>query len=176
VNEFRVTLGLFLLLLLSDTASAHDGGFGHSRRTIHVVAAANELRLEYRVLQNRDEALVELIRMDTNGDGQVSAEEKDRYFMARGKQLASTLVVRTTTGETVPVKFVRYELSHALGQTYHFLLPTTAREVLLDDRVFPHKPGLVQVRHGPGLKVEQARPTNLAHAERVQLRITRVTP
>jgi hypothetical protein len=157
-------------------AAAHDGGFGHSRRTIHVTAAANELRLEYRVLQNRDEALVELVRMDADGDGKVSDEEKERYFTARGKQLAGGLVVRTSTGETVPVKFVRCELSHSLGQTYHFLLPTAAHEVLLDDRVFPHKPGLVQVRHGPGLKVEQARPANLSHAERVQLRITRVTP
>src|SRR4051794_9710260 len=126
--------GLFLLFL-AVPAWGHDGGFGHSRRTIHVTAAGNELRLEYRILPNRDEALVELVRMDADGDGKVSDEEKERYFSARGKQLAGALVVRTTTGEIVPVQFVRCELSHSLGQTYHFLLPTAGREVLLDDRV-----------------------------------------
>jgi hypothetical protein len=163
-----------LVLLLPAPLCAHDGGFGHSRRTIHVVTAEKELRLEYRVLQNRDEALVELVRMDADRDGKVSAEERDRYFNARGRQIAGSLVGRTGQGEAVPIKFIRFELSSTLGQTYHFTLDTTAREVLLDDRVFPHKPGLVQVRHGAGLKVEQARPVNLAHAERVSLRIRRV--
>jgi hypothetical protein len=156
--------------------SAHDGGFGHSRRTIFADAAADGFILEYRIIQNRDEALTELTIMDTDRDGKISAEEKENYFSTRGRQIAKLLDVRTMKGQPVALKFVDHELHQALVQSYRFKIESSANEILLDDRVFPHKPGLVQVRHGSGVKLEQARPTNLAHAERVSLRITRVTP
>jgi hypothetical protein len=114
--------------------------------------------------------------MDTNRDGEVSAEEKEKYFTTRGRALGELLQVKTTDGEAVLLRFAGYSLDHALTQTYRFTLATKAREVILEDRVFPHKPGMVQVRHGTGLKVEQARPANLAHAERVSLRIRRDNP
>ena len=167
---------LLALALIFTAASAHDGGFGHSRRTIFADATADGFVLEYRIIQNRDEALTELTLIDSNKDGQISAEEKTHYFTARGQQLAKLLDVRTAKGEPVALKFLGYELHQALVQSYRFELPTVAREIQFEDRVFPHKPGLVQVRHGAGVKLEQARPANLAHAERVSLRITRVTP
>jgi hypothetical protein len=172
----RLRLSAAVLLLLCATARAHDGGFGHSRRTIFVAATAAEVTVEYRVVMNRDEALAEMALMDTDRDGQVSAKEKETYFTARGKALGALLQVKTADGEAVPLRFAGYSLDQALVQTYRFTLATKERELIFEDRVFPHKPGTVQVRHGSGLKVEQARPANLAHAERVSLRIRRDNP
>jgi hypothetical protein len=167
---------LIVLASLAAPALAHDGGFGHSRRTLYVAAGSDGLILEYRLVLNRDEALLELTRMDRDGDGTVSAAERDRYFRERGQALAKNLEARTAEGRMVPLRFVRCELNHSLTQTYHFALATSANEIVLDDRNFPHKPGLVQVRHGPGLTVELARKVDLTHAERVPLRIRRSAP
>lgn len=167
---------LACLLLVACSALAHDGGFGHSRRTLFVRATVEELHLEYRILQNRDEALVELAKIDANGDGKISVEEKDRYFQQRGRDIAASLKVRTKPGDPVPVQFARYELGQSLAQTYHLTLRTKATEIVLEDRAFPHKPGLVQLRPGAGVKLEPARQANLAHAERLTLRILRVDP
>jgi hypothetical protein len=167
---------LFVLVCCFAVASAHDGGFGHSRRTIFADSAADGYVLEYRIVQNRDEAMTEMTVIDTDRDGKISAEEKEKYFSGRGQQIAKLLDIRTMKGEAVAVKFVGFELHQALVQSYRFRIESPGNELLLDDRVFPHKPGLVQVRHGSGVKLEQARPTNFAHAERVSIRITRVTP
>jgi len=168
-------IGLLLLALqalLAVPVHAHDGGFGHSRRTLFLALRDGNLVLEYRLLLNRDEALLEMTRIDRNRDGRVSAEERDRYFQDRGRQLALGLRCQTPAGEAVPLTFVRYELGQALTQTYTFTLPA-GPEVLLDDRNFPHKPGVIQIRNGDGVGVELARPVDLTHAERVQLRVRR---
>ena len=47
--------------------------------------------LEYRILQNRDDALVEMTLMDQDHDGKITPEERDRYFQRRARQLAAGL-------------------------------------------------------------------------------------
>jgi hypothetical protein len=165
-----------MLLVLAVAGLAHDVGFGHSRRILYLAARPGELALEYRILQNRDDALLEMTLMDVDNDGRISVDEKERYFRQRARVLADKLLCRTPGGEVLPLKFVRYELGHSLTQAFHFTIATAATEVLLDDQNFPHKPGLVQVRHGAGLRIELARPVDLTHAERVNLRIQRVPP
>src|SRR5262245_38340773 len=122
----RALLTIAVLALLCASSTAHDGGFGHSRRSIFVDAGAGELTIEYRVFQNRDEALIELTRMDRDGDGQVSATERDVYFTARGRRLAEGLQVRTADGAALPVRFVRQELHQTLVQCYHLVVATDA--------------------------------------------------
>jgi len=170
----RGTDRLWIILALltgAATAAAHDGGFGHSRRTLYVAAAPAGWSVEYRIAVDRDEALIEMTRMDTNGDGQVSAEERDCYFTARGRQVAGRLQAWDADGAPVTLEFVRYELGPALTQVYHFAAVTKVSEVVLDDRNFPHKPGLVQIRTGPGVTAELAKAANLTHAERISVRI-----
>lgn len=165
-------IGIVLALLAgAATAAAHDGGFGHSRRTLYVAAVPAGWSVEYRIVVDRDEALIEMTHMDTNGDGQVSAEERDRYFAARGRQVAGRLQARDADGTPVTLEFVRCELGPALTQVYHFAAVTKAAEVVFDDRNFPHKPGRVQIRTGPGVTAELAKAANLNHAERVSVRI-----
>lgn len=172
-NPAARLLVLVALHVLALGALAHDGGFGHSRRTLFFTSTPDQLTLEYRLMLNRDEALLELNQIDRDRDGIITAEEKERYFGERGQRLAKDLDVRTPDGQAIPIRFVRCDLNHSLTQTYHFALASSAKEVLLDDRNFPHKPGLVQVRHGPGLVIELARRIDLTHAERVPLRIQR---
>jgi hypothetical protein len=74
------------------------------------------------------------------------------------------------------LKVERARLDQGLTQTYRFKVTTAAAEVLLEDRNFGDKPGLVQVRHGDGLTVILAKPADLTHAERVGLRVKRTDP
>jgi hypothetical protein len=164
------------LLVIAAASFAHDGGFGHSRRTLFIASTATGFTLEYRVVLNRDEALAEMALMDADGDGQIDRDERTRYFETRGKKLAGFLLAKTGDGEAIPLTYTGCALDHALAQTYTFTMRTAAREATLEDRVFPHKPGMVQVRHGDAVKVEVKSPTNLAHAERVVLSIRRTTP
>src|SRR6187549_3808876 len=90
-----------LVLLAVATASAHDGGFGHSRRTLYVAASPEGWAIEYRIALNRDEALVEMTHMDRDGDGQVSAEERDRYLAGRAKEVAERLRASDADGAAV---------------------------------------------------------------------------
>src|SRR5690349_4525989 len=108
-----------------------------------------------------------MTRMDVDRDGQVSAEERDRYLAARARQVADRLQARDTDGAAVALKPVRCELGPSLTQVYHFTAATAAREVVFDDRNFPHKPGLVQIRTGPGVEAELDKRADLNHAERV---------
>jgi hypothetical protein len=173
-RKTRLSASVLVSLCIVNLAAAHDGGFGHSRRTIFLAANGEGLVLEYRITQNRDEALAELALIDGNRDGKISPEEKDRYFTERAQQLAKLLQVQTTAGQPLPLKFVRYDLQHSLGQVFRFTITTSATEVLLEERNFPHKPGLVRILPGDGVKVELARPADLSHADRVSLRVTRV--
>jgi hypothetical protein len=166
-------LSWLLALACAASASAHDGGFGHSRRAIFVAGEGEGVVLEYRILQNREDALVELTRIDANHDGRIDAEEKERYFSARGRQLAAGLEVRTAEGQAVPLRLERWGLEHSLVQVYRYTLKTPARELLLEDRNFPHKPGVVLIHAGAGVTVQLARPVDLNHAERVPLKIVR---
>jgi hypothetical protein len=162
-----------VFLALASYAVAHDGGFGHSRRTIYLTTDRESLILEYRIQHNREDALVEMTLMDTDGDGTVSTEEKERFLKERARQLAENLPAKTAAGVTVGLKLESVRLDQGLTQTFRYRLDTTATEVLLEDRNFGHKPGLVNVRSGTGLTVTLAKDIDLTHADRVSLRIQR---
>lgn len=172
-RTLHLLLALMLMPAWTGPAGAHDGGFGHSRRTIFVSAEARQLIIEYRITPNPDEALIEMTQIDRDRDGGISQEEKDRYFQARAKQLAEKLQARTGDNATIPLTFVSYELKHPLVQVFRFTAATEAGEVLLDDQNFPHKPGLIRIHAGVGVTVEQVKPVDLNHAERLSLKISR---
>jgi hypothetical protein len=169
----RKLLATIAWLAAYGASVAHDGGFGHSRRAIFVAAEPGQLIIEYRIAMNRDEALIELARIDRDHDGKVSTEESNDYFTARAKALAEQLHLRTADDERIPLRLVSYELKHPLCQVYRFSAATSATELLLDDQNFPHKPGQIRIVAGAGVKVELAKPADLNHAERVNLKISR---
>lgn len=166
-------LSLMLLFTVTSSARTHDSGFGHSRRAILVSATPGQLRIEYRVTQSPDEALIEMTRLDSDRDGKISPQEKDAYFTAQGQRLAENLLLKTSEDECVPVTFTGYELKHPLTQIFSFTAKSDAGALLLEDRNYAHKPGAIRIHAGDALKVELARPVDLNHAERLSLKITR---
>lgn len=178
-GHFAATVLIALIGLLgpgSPSALAHDGGFGHSRRTFFLAVDDAGLTIEYRVKQSDDEALVEMTHIDQDGDGSISPEEKDRYFNARARELADRLTLTTPSGQRLAVRCVGYTLDQALVQLYRFSVITNQNELLLVDGNFPHKPGLVSIETGPGVEAEPARAIDLTHADQVSLKIRLTKP
>jgi hypothetical protein len=155
-------------------ADAHDGGFGHSRRTIFFDAAADEFVLEYRVTRNSDEALLEMTLIDADGDGKISLAEQQKYFQTLGTELAEQFEVQTVAGMSVRPRLVELHLQPNLVQSFRYAIATTAAEIRFVDRNFPHKPGVAKIVTGRGAKAELAEATDLNHAERVTLKVVRV--
>jgi hypothetical protein len=169
----RVLGALGLLILGIAEARGHDTGFGHCRRTLLFSAKPEEVLLEYRIVLSPEEALVEMTRMDRDGDGRVSAEEKSRYFAERARELARGWTLSTAEGERLEPVFTRVELGHSLTQSYRFTVSTLERTIFFVDNNFSHKPGQVSILSGPGLKAEPQKGMNLAHAERISIVVTR---
>ena len=111
--------------------------------------------------------------MDQDGDGRVSPQEKDRYFADRARRLAEAWEVTTAEGERLRPVFARVELGHSLTQSYRFTIATSAQEILFVDSNFSHKPGQIAIVSGSGLQAKPRTPTDLSHAERVSVAITR---
>ena len=161
------------LMSLATQAAAHDGGFGHSRRTLYVTTNPAGYILEYRITQTADVALVEMTLIDADGDGQISDAEKNRYFTNAARDLAEKLRCTTIRNQRVQIEPVGFELHQALGQVFRFRIPTKETELLLADQAFPHKPGVVRVITGPRVKAEIHGKVDLNHAERVVLQLSR---
>jgi hypothetical protein len=164
---------LFLLVIGLSTAMGHDGGFGHSRRTVAFFTDETGWTLEYRLRVSVDEVLVQLTHMDTDGDGAISAPEKAEYFEKQALRLKEGLAFHDPAGEKLTVSVVRFELGPSLTQTFVFRLETASSEFTFDDRNFPHKPGVVQIIAGPRVKAELRKPVDVYHAEFVPLRVSR---
>jgi hypothetical protein len=173
MNRTRILAALALTMLGVAQARGHDTGFGHSRRTLVFSAKPEEFLLDYRIVLSADEALVEMTLMDRDGDGRVSAAEKDRYFAERAMEIARGWQVSTPEGELLRPVFERVELGHSLTQSYRFRISTLERTILVVDSNFSHKPGQVAILSGAGLKAEPQKGTNLAHAERISIVVTR---
>lgn len=168
-----VLAGMLLPFVAVSAAEAHDTGFGHSRRAILVGRDAEGWILEYRTVLAPEEALLEMTQMDRDGDGRISPQERDVYFDGRGAEIGRGLRIRTPDGAPQAVELRGWALQHNFAQVYRFALSSRAEELLLEDHNFPHKPGMVRVRPGKGVKIELARPVDLFHAERITLRIVR---
>ena len=153
---------------------AHDGGFGHSRRTVFFDATADEFILEYRLTRSSDETLLEMTLIDDDGDGQISSSEQESYFGALGIELADQFDVKTAAGERERPRLLEFRLQPNLVQSFRYTIETSATEIRFVDRNFPHKPGVVKIISGSGAKAELAEPTDLNHAEQVSLKIVRV--
>ncbi|MFM8633218.1 MAG: hypothetical protein ACKOEX_00140 [Planctomycetia bacterium] len=155
-------VALFIAISMENmtTTSAHDGGFGHSQRTIAASADERGWTIEYRIGLGADEALVELAQHP----------EAD-FFDRRGRQLATTL--RVTAPEGATLVFTGHSVGPALTQTYRYRLDTPAERIVLQDDCFPHKPGVVRCVGGVGVRVTLADGIDWSHAERATVEFAR---
>lgn len=148
------------MLAIAQTASAHDGGFGHSQRTIAATADQRGWTIEYRLTLSADEAVIE----------RAQHPEAD-FFARRGEQLAKAL--RVTIPEQATLTFVGHTLGPTLTQTYRYRVETPAERIVLQDDCFPHKPGVVRCVGGEGVTVTLADGIDWSHAERATVEFAR---
>ena len=141
-------------------AWSHDGGFGHSQRTIAASADPRGWTIEYRVMMGADEAIVELAQ-----------HPEPEFYARRGEQLAKTL--RVTNLADTKLVFVGHALGPALTQTYRYRIETPAQRLVLEDHCFPHKPGVVRCVGGTGVSVTLGEGIDWSHAERATVEFAR---
>ena len=151
---------LVLAVATTQTARSHDGGFGHSQRTIVASADPRGWTIEYRVMLGADEAIVELAQ-----------HPEAEFYARRGEQLAKTL--RVTNPVDTKLVFVGHALGPALTQTYRYRIETPAERLVLEDHCFPHKPGVVRCVGGPGVSVTLGEGIDWTHAERATVEFAR---
>jgi|688.fasta_scaffold31375_2 hypothetical protein len=149
-----------VVMAIVQPALAHDGGFGHSQRTIAASADPRGWTIEYRLTLSADEALVERAQ-----------HPEPEFFTRRGEQLATTL--RVTIPEEATLTFVGHALGPSLTQTYRYRIDTPAERLVLQDDCFPHKPGVVRCVGGEGVSVKLADGIDWAHAERATVEFAR---
>jgi hypothetical protein len=153
-------VALVVAIATTRTALSHDGGFGHSQRTIAVSADPRGWTIEYRLTLGADEAIVELAQ-----------HPEAEFFVRRGEQLARML--RVTSPEDAKLVFVGHALGPALTQTYRYRIETPAERLVLEDHCFPHKPGVVRCVGGEGVRVTLGEGIDWAHAERATVEFAR---
>src|SRR5262249_39697763 len=109
-----------------------------------------------------------------DGDGQISAAERDKHFQQLASQLAERLELRTPAGQRLRAQFDSYTLGNSLTQTFRFTIATTAEPIQLDDGDFPHQPGQIRIATASSVNAESAQPLDLSHADWLSLKISRI--
>jgi hypothetical protein len=153
-------VALVVAIATARTAFSHDGGFGHSQRTIAASADPRGWTIEYRLTLGADEAIVELAQ-----------HPEAEFYVRRGEQLARTL--RLTSPENAKLVFVGHALGPALTQTYRYRVETPAERLAIEDHCFPHKPGVVRCVGGEGVRVTLGEGIDWTHAERATVEFAR---
>ena len=117
----RVAALFTAALLFSTTpALAHESPVDHVERTMSMWIADGRFMLSYRLAISERSALLELHAMDTDRDGKISDAERDAYFLARARWLASQVKIEMD-GVAVPLSPVgRVTLDPQFGQSYLF--------------------------------------------------------
>ena len=155
-----LAVAVAVAVLTALPARSHDGGFGHSQRTIAASADPRGWTIEYRVMMGADEAIVELAQ-----------HPEPEFYARRGEQLAKTL--RVTNLADTKLVFVGHALGPALTQTYRYRIETPAQRLVLEDHCFPHKPGVVRCVGGTGVSVTLGEGIDWSHAERATVEFAR---
>ena len=112
-----------LLCFLASLATAHESPVDHVEREFRLWVAEGRLHLSCRLQLAERAALLQLHRMDTDGDGHISGAERDGFFTAQAGRLARgfTLELAGQPLSFTPNAAVRRDAR--LGQTFHFETP-----------------------------------------------------
>ena len=116
----RFVWTVLAVLCLPAIGLAHDSPMDHLRRELRMWVEDGNLQLQYRLQLSERSAMLQLHAMDRNGDGNITLPERQRFFTAFSRRLASLLRL-TVAGRPLalaPVGEVRSD--PRFGQTYEF--------------------------------------------------------
>ena len=128
-QRFNKAPGLVLagiLFILSHAAFAHESPIDHVERELRFWVEGGQLHLSYRVQQSERAILMQLHKMDTDGDGMISEDERGTFFATQAQKIAGLLKL-DLDGHSLafsPAGVVR--LDARLGQTFEFTAPLPA--------------------------------------------------
>ena len=110
-----------LILATSSTASAHTGPAGaRVDQELTVSLTTDGVRIGYATLLNRQAAFLEVLRIDRDGDGQLSPQEQQHYFDQLKTNLLGGLEV-SVDGREVELKQIgQMELSLPFRKQFYF--------------------------------------------------------
>jgi hypothetical protein len=126
---FRKTLGLMILgflLALTRTAFSHESPVDHVERELRFWVERNQLHLSYRVQQSERAILMQLHKMDTDGDGMISEAERGTFFSAQSQKIAGLLKLYLDNHPLTFSPAGAVQLDARLGQTFEFTAPLPA--------------------------------------------------
>ncbi|MDP6114271.1 MAG: hypothetical protein QGG53_20605 [Planctomycetota bacterium] len=135
-----------LIIALGTPGFAHESPVDHVERTLRMWVKDGRLHLSYRIELTERSVLIQLHRMDRDGNGRISQSEKAEYFTPFREALAGQLEI--TIGERrLPMRpDGDVKLSPGLRQTYTFSSPLPAAQ---DGKVSGRLRDLYSARH-PG--------------------------
>jgi hypothetical protein len=112
-----------LIIALGTPGFAHESPVDHVERTLRMWVKDGRLHFSYRIELTERSVLIQLHRMDKDGNGRISQSEKAEYFTTFRKAIAGQLEV--TIGERrLPLRpDGDVKLSPGLRQTYTFSSP-----------------------------------------------------
>ena len=156
---------------------AHDTGFEHSERAIFFVRTDAGWTLQYRVHQLPEEALAEMARMDADGNGKITDDEKQTWFTRRARELAAHLTC-TAKGhdQELALTPAGFRLAYPLTQTYTFTIATATDTLVIQDTNFAHKAGRLMILHTRDIEVKLIDVPDATHVEAVKIEVRRVHP
>lgn len=114
---------LIALAFLPASARSHESPIDHVDRQLRLFAADGRACLAYRLILTERAALMELRLMDADGNGTISAEERDSFFAGKAAAIAKQIAV-TIDGRALPLApegAVRCDPQ--LGQNFLFVAP-----------------------------------------------------
>ncbi len=110
VNKIRarvastLTLGMLMAVLLADRATADPTGSPSridQQVTLHI--ARDRVEVRYAVTLNRPAAFLEILAMDANGDGEMTADEQQAYFAGVAETIRAGLEI-SIDGRELPLE------------------------------------------------------------------------
>lgn len=123
------TLPRILLIVLASSpmpGHGHESPIDHVERELRLFAEDGKVWLAYRLLPTERAALVELESMDADGNGTISAAERDTFFDDKARAIARKLdlAIDDRPLPLAPAGAIRCDPQ--LGQTFLFAAPLPA--------------------------------------------------
>lgn len=176
IHHYFLVLPATLLMLAGSmaTAPAHESGFGHSSRTLFFSRTADGISLEYRIHLPPEEAMAEMAWMDGDRDGRISEQEKQEWFLQKGRKILAHLAAKTEHAEPLEMEFSSFQLGAGLTQTFRYILHSQAGVAVFEDANFAHRPGIVRTMHGKDLQLALLEEVPSHHAGLIRLKMTRI--
>jgi len=148
---------IVVLCLCASTTLAHESPIDHVDRKLRLSVDGDKLLLTYQLRLTQRAALLQLRSMDSDKNGRISENERDKFFQKTSRRLAKLIDAELDHGRLTFEPVGKVRLAADFSQTFQFAAPLGK----LDSK--KTREGVIRDRHSrsyPGSFVfQQQRPT-----------------